>query len=306
MTSLDEGEYGSRFPFKIQLRKEDMMKSRFVLLAFFALLAASLACSFSSIQSPAQQHGIETQAAVVQSTATALAGTETALAQPSNTPTITPTFTPTPTVTPTPGPLVIDDPFDSLSDRWQGCQVCAIKNGALQMGPYPSSNSAQGYITLCKDCGVVRDYKMSVDATYVTGPSDRGFGLVLREDNGSFIDLEITTWQVYGVWLYDSKEGGSWDAWHELLPKGYVPTGQLHPGLLTNHIAVEVSASDTKKDTDVINISINDSPVKMLEIPSGAGHVGLVVGLHSLGVSFDNFHFEGMPIQTPESPSQNG
>ncbi len=243
----------------------------------------------------AQQHLVETESVAMVGTVMAQSGTQTALAVPTASATITPTSTPAPTATVTPGPLVIDDDFSSMNARWQGCGVCAIKDGALNFGPYPSSMSAKGYITLCDDCGVVHEYKMSVDATYITGPSDRGFGFVVRESNGDFTDLEITTWQLYGVWSYDSKLGDAWNAWRPLISKGFTPTGYLNPGLIKNHIEVEVQASEASSNTDLIKISFNGTLLNTLEVPAGSGRVGLAVGLHSLGVAFDNFHFEAMP-----------
>ncbi len=275
---------------------------------YFLLLTGALLCISLAACAPGpdtqatatavaqeQMHEIETMSASIVSTTMAQSATQTALALPTLTATVTLTSTPQPTPTVTPGPLVIDDDFSSMNARWLGCDVCAIKDGALNIGPYPSSNSAKGYITLCKDCGAPREYKMSVDATFISGVSDRGFGFVLRESGGDFIDLEITTWQLYGVWYYDHKIGDSWTAWTSLLPKGFTPTGYLYPSLLKNHIDVEVVASQTAKNKDLVKISFNGQLLNTLEIPSGSGRVGLAIGLHSIGVAFDNFHFEAMP-----------
>ena len=280
-------------------------------LAGLLFCMVSAACSLgpdvqATATAAAQESDMKTQSAAIVSTAIALAGTQTALAMPTATPTITPTSTAAPTDTATPGPLVIDDDFSSMNPRWQGCDICSIKGGALMVGPYPSSDSAKGYITLCKDCGVVREYKMSVDATFISGVSDRGFGFVVREANGDFIDLEITTWQVYGVWFYDVKGGNAWTAWHALLSKAYLPTPYLFPGVAKNHIAVEVKASDSNQNEDLVKISFNGTLLNTVEIPKGAGHVGLAVGLHSIGVAFDNFHFEGIPLTGSAAAGNSG
>ena len=243
----------------------------------------------------AQQLAVGTLSASILSTTVAQSAMQTALAAPTVTATVTLTSTPSPTATVTPGPLVIDDDFSSVNPRWLDCGVCAVKNGALIVGPYPASNSLKGYITLCKDCGVAHEYKMSVDATYASGPSDRGFGFVLRENNGSFIDLEITTWQVYGVWHYDSTGGDAEIAWRSLLPKGFTPSGYLYPAQLTNHVEAEVKASQVSANKDLVKISFNGTLLNTVEIPGGSGRVGLAVGLHSISVAFDNFHFEAMP-----------
>jgi hypothetical protein len=244
----------------------------------------------------AREHLIETESAAFVNTAIALSGTQTALAVPTATPTVTSTSTPPPTLTATPGPLVIDDDFSTLHSRWQGCDICAIKDGGLVFGPHPSSDSAKGYFTLCDDCGNVHEYKMSVDATFVSGVSDRGFGFILREADGKFIDLEITTWQLYGVWFYDPQGGDAWNAWTSLLSKSYLPTGYLNPGVIKNNIEVQMIASDTNEEKDLVKISFNGTLLNTIEIPKGSGRVGLGVGLHSIGVAFDNFHFESMPL----------
>jgi hypothetical protein len=269
-----------------------------LLCLFFAACAPgpdTQATATAAAAAEAQQQAVGTLSASILSTTVARSATQTALAAPTVTPTVTLTSTPTPTPTVTPGPLVIDDDFSSMNPRWLGCDICAVKDGALIVGPYPASNSAKGYITLCKDCGVVHEYKMSVDATYADGPSDRGFGFVLRENNGSFIDLEISTWQVYGVWHYDVNGGDAGIAWRNLLPGGFTLSTYLYPSQLTNHIEVEVKASQSSANKDLVKISFNGILINTVEIPSGRGRVGLTVGLHSISAAFDNFHFEAMP-----------
>lgn len=268
----------------------------FVLLGCMVLAACSTGPDTQATATvEARQHLIETESVAIVDTAVAQAGTQTALAVPSATPTATVTSTPLPTATATPGPLVIDDDFSSLGSRWQGCSVCSIKDGALLFGPYPSVSSLKGYITLCQDCGVVHEYKMSVDATFSSGASDRGFGFVLREEDGKFLDLEITTWQVYGVWSYDPQGGDSAVAWTSLLSKAYLPTPYLNPGVIKNHIEVQVVGSEVNDSMDLVKLSFNGTLLNTIEVKRGSGHVGLAVGLHSIGVLFDNFHFEGMP-----------
>lgn len=215
----------------------------------------------------------------------------------------TPTFThtPVPTATNTPGPVVINDDFSADVGRWQGCTQCTIRDGSLIMGPYPVSNSAEGYYTICADCGYVSDYKMGVDVVYVNGYSDRGFGLVLREHEGSYIEVEISTWQLYGVWYYDKEKQGNWDVWSALLQDGWVPSGYIHPAQLSNRLDVEVTTED---DKSVAAIRVNGQLINTVEIPNVPGQVGLVVGLHSLGIAFDNFYFEGFPV-FPAAPGSD-
>ena len=207
-----------------------------------------------------------------------------------------PTETPIPTAIATPGQIVIQDDFSTDTGRWIECGQCRIENGTLKMGPYPISDKGEGYLAICADCGVVQDYKMGVDATFVDGYTDRGFGLLLRESAGDYVDVEITTWQVYGAWIYDKSR----NAWGSIL--GGDPwklSGTLYPSYGTNRLEVEVTSSG---GTSTVNITINGQLVNTGTMPAVSGRVGLVVGLHSLGVTFDNFYFEGTPI----GPAQNG
>lgn len=282
----------------------------------FALLAASLACSTSAPPTPVVDHAATAtmQSLAVQQTQVAMQATEVALSEamtrvaasptPEPTSTPVPTATPIPTATVTPGPLVIEDDFSKDVGRWVECKECFVANGVLYMGPFPSADSAEGYTVICKDCGVVDEYKMEVDVTYVSGASDRGFGLVLWEDDGYYIDLEITTWQTYGVWFYDKDKGKSWNAWYYLLDKPFKQSGNIRAGKLTNRIAVEV---ENRGGQRLATISVNGKTLQNnLELKVGPGWVGFVVGLHSLGVSFDNFYFEGIPIKSPRPSGNEG
>jgi hypothetical protein len=291
-----------------------MKSKRFlVTIAFLLLVAAALACSSLAptaepdATATAQALGLRETEAALETTSTALAGllTETAAtATPPPTATTIPTATPIPTATVTPGPLTVTDDFSSESGIWEHCQVCKLRDGALYMGPYPSSNKLKGYIALCIPCGQVREYTMSVDTWFVEGASDRGFGFVLREWEGSYLDLEVFSWQVFGVWFYDAKKGNTGNAWGNLLPGGYVRSPAIRAGRLVNHLEVKVEALDQKTDNFII--SINQQAVKSFELPAGAGRVGLGVALHSLGVAFDNFFFQGVPLRNNSADQPNG
>ncbi len=240
-------------------------------------------------QGTATLPGIQQTMTALDATVQALLATQTEAARATATPLPTETLTPTPTVTP--GPLVIRDDFSADTGRWQECGQCRIENGALHMGPYPISEKGEGYLAICSDCGVVRDYKMGVDATFADGFTDRGFGLIIREEDGDYADVEITTWQVYGAWTYDK----SINAWGNLL--GGDPwrlSGTLYPSYGTNRLEVEITSQN---NNSTLTIHINGQLVNTAQFPAGSGRVGLVVGLHSLKVAFDNFYFEGEPVK---------
>lgn len=276
---------------------------RLFVIAFFILTMSSgclgRAATPVATQTPdtvATEQGLvlrQTQAAV-NATADALSATQTQLAAatPTPVPTETPAPTNTPEPTPTPaGPVIISDDFSSDTGRFK-CDECKIVDGVLRMGPFPAMDSVNGYYAICSDCPEVASYKMSVDATFDDGASDRGFGLVLRENDGSFIDLEILTWQYYGVWHFDAQVGNTWRAWDKAYTSGGFIPGNLRAGRGTNKIEVIMTSASSGSS---LRILFNGKGARTLELPGGSGRVGLIVGMHSLGVVFDNFYFEELP-----------
>ena len=63
-------------------------------------------------------------------------------------------------------------------------------------------------MVICDACGAHTYYRVSVDATYVDGPTDRFFGIIgLVDADESNLNrvayLGISTWQVYVIRDYD-------------------------------------------------------------------------------------------------------
>jgi hypothetical protein len=286
-----------------------LKSSALPLLCLFLGLSLACAVSLAPTQVPAPTPDFAATSAVHAETQAALDATAQALSavmtQAAYTPTPEPTATIfiSPTPSPTFGPVVIEDDFSEDVGRWVDCDECSISGGTLLMGPYPSVDSYQGYAVLCGDCGIVREYSMSVDITFSSGGSDRGFGLILREYHGAYIDLEISTWQYYGMWFFSPKDD---TGWRSILPGGYTFSNALKPGKLTNHVEVKVQQSNTDAEKDIVFIYINGRRINTVEIPASSGRVGLMVGLHSIGVFFDNFFFEGFPSNLLPSPELNG
>ncbi len=272
-----------------------MQNKRFASVGIVLLLGViSSACSMNTdATATVQAFALEQTRVALEATSQASGEVMTRQAAVTPTPTPEPTNIPALTSTHTPGPVVIEDDFSQDAGRWTDCSQCLVVDGAMYMGPYPAVDSAKGYIALCKDCGSVEEFSMAVDATYISGASDRGFGFVVWENDGSYIDLEISTWQTIGVWSYDRDKGDSWSAWNSILSPA--TNSILRPGRLTNRIEVTVLVQDGKK---IMTMAFNGTAVQPVELRAGPGRVGLVVGLHSLGVSFDNFYFKGVPVQS--------
>lgn len=241
--------------------------------------------------------------------ATALA--QTLAAQPSNTPTPAdtstptetaipptstpiPTSTPLPSATPLPRPISLSDDFSQDNLSWLICDYCDRKNNAFYMGPWPASGAYIQHFALCEECGLITNYRVSVDATFEDGESERGYGFVLRLTDEYLITAEITPWQTVDVWKLDFIEGWDW--------VNGVWTGAVKAGRQTNHIEVEVSEGATGKSD--ISVTVNGKTVLVVwGQPLDQGPVGLTLWGHALEVSFDNFEFEefepyGEPFDT--------
>jgi len=222
--------------------------------------------------------------------------TATATSSPTATFTITPTATRTqkptrtPTITATYGPLIFTDDLAEPSENWTGCTTCDWQDGVLLMGPYkPVNDLSNMHFTYCKACGRPIGYRMAVDVTYVKGQSDRGFGLVLRDNNDIMVVLEISTYQtlLVGEWDYSAEDWTILNAdWRKVL------NGLLRAGKKSNHIEVEALPSSNQLTVDYfVNINGKNTFV-LFNQPAGPGQVGLELGSHSNQVAFVNFEFE--------------
>jgi hypothetical protein len=226
--------------------------------------------------------------------------TLTATSTPTETPTLTPSPMPTdtPTVTPTPGPVTYFNDFSesgSIGDF--SCARCVVKDGVLQFGPFePENNLGEQFSAIvCEECGAHPYYRVSVDATYVEGPTDRFFGIIaLIEKDGNRLDrlvyLGVSTWQIYTIRDYNYK-GGLLNELNSNL------TGYLFPGTNTNHILIEVKPSARPGFTDVY-FTINGGLLYVLYLqPAEDTFAGLGMSFHSMTVSFDNFSYEEMEVK---------
>ena len=241
--------------------------------------------------------------------ATAISQTQQA-APPAASPTSPPPTTP-PTLTaeprtrtqrpsPTAGPLSLTDDFSSDSGIWEECNVCSVEAGTLHMGPYPTSGAYVQHVAICAACGIVTNYRMAVDATYIDGPSERGFGLLARHNEDHMITYEITPWQTMDLWDF-AFEKGQWKWINGTF------SGLVRPGKQLNHI--ELEALTNPSGTVDIYLTVNGrTPIVVFSQPAEPGSVGLTLWGHALEVSFDNFEFhtEDSPIFPRGSPASSG
>lgn len=239
---------------------------------------------------------------------------------PTDTPTITPTFTPTetpiptstetptqtpspvpsntPTITPTPGPFSYSEDF-SLSNSVSNftCGKCTVQDGRLIFGPFPPENNLgeQFSLIVCEVCGAHTYYRVSVDTTYVDGPTDRFFGVTALIDADAnnlnrVVYLGTSTWQVYTIRDYDYK--------NSLLKELNTNiSGYIYPTTATNHLVIEVKPA-VQPDLVDVYFTINGGVLYVLySQPAVATVAGLGMSFHSMTVAFDNFAYEEIEVK---------
>jgi hypothetical protein len=126
-----------------------------------------------------------------------------------------------------------------------------------------------------------------VDAAFVDGVSERGFGILLRATERFFMTLEVTPWQTVAVWKFDHLTRG----WELVSGKW---TGAVAPGRGLNHIEIEVTGSEKGKSMMVVKVN-GRTPLVLENQPADAGPVGLTLFGHGVEVLYDNFVYEELP-----------
>lgn len=228
--------------------------------------------------------------------------TETATCTPTATSTFTPSPEPTstPTITPIPGPILIDDDFSTDNHLFSGCTICGVDHGVYTLGPFGDSNSLTGFKAVCDACGTPEFYKMSVDATFVDGASDRGFGLFLRDTDGlrqsndKFWSFEIMTWQTSVIWEYDYRFS-SWDIVNKSIES--VLLSYVKAGKATNNLEVIIQPTSNGVNADIFFKINGKTFYAQYNQPAIEGRVGLYVAWFNIEVAFDNFHFEEIEVE---------
>jgi len=226
--------------------------------------------------------------------------TPTSIPTATETPTLTPSPIPTdtPTITPTPGPFSFYDDFSGPNPLSSySCDNCTVNDGRLLFGPFaPEDNIGEQFsLVLCEVCGAHIHYRVSVDATYVDGPTDRFFGIIglVNADANKLnrvLYLGISTWQVYVIRDYDYRNGILNELNSNL-------TGYVNPTTATNHIVIEVKPSARPDFVDVY-FTVNGGLLYVLYLqPAAPTLAGLGMSFHSMTVAYDNFTYEEIEVE---------
>jgi hypothetical protein len=227
--------------------------------------------------------------------------TPSATPSPTLTPTITPSPTPTltPTVTPTPGPVTFHDDFSQANIMaWSACEKCALKDGRLMFGPFePKNNMGEQFnVVICESCGEHVYYRESVDVSYISGPTDRFYGLIagvtIDPENTlqRVVYLGISTWQVYVIRDYAYKDGILKELNSNL-------TGYLNPGVAANHIEIAVKPSAQPNLVDIYFTMNNGVIYVLYSQPAVPTKAGFGMSFHSMTVAYDNYAYEELPAK---------
>ncbi len=267
------------------------------LYAFITLLTVFALSSCSLKSAPVIGGLFPTETATITPTFTP---TQTATPTATETPTLTPSPSPTdtPTITPTPGPFSFSDDFSNANSLSRySCSKCTIQDGRLVFGPFqPEDNIGEQFnIVICEVCKAHTYYRVSVDATYVDGPTDRFFGIVgpVNIDGDKLkrvVYLGISTWQVYVIRDYDYKSGLLSELNSNL-------TGYIYPTTSTNHIMIEVKPSSRSGFVDIY-FTVNGGLLYVLYLqPAVPSFAGLGMSFHSMTVAYDNFTYEEIEVK---------
>lgn len=221
--------------------------------------------------------------------------------QPEPTATLTATALPSPTPTEAPspaptGPVSIQDNFSRDSGIWAGCDYCTVEDGLMHLGPFPVSHAFQQNWAICDPCGMVSTFRISVDVSFVEGPSERGYGLVLNLNEEEFYTYEITPWQTIDFWHYDFQKD-EWE-WVNGTFAGSVKTGNQ-----TNTIQLEASRNSSGRVDYSLGVN-GRTPLVIFNRSGEPGWVGLTLYGHAVEVLIDNFNFE--TEETPRFPTGEG
>ena len=198
---------------------------------------------------------------------------------------------------PVSGPIVFTDDFSSDIGAWAECEVCTWKDGVLHMGPAPVSGAGLQHIAFCDACGLITNYRMGVDVTFVDGPSEpgRGFGFVLKLNDKTMDIYEINPFQTLDLWRFSFSD----NRWDHIAGER---TSSIRTMQQTNRIEVEVVGSGLGKSD--IYLKVNGKTISIAWAQSAEpGFVGLTIFGHAIEVVFDNFEFEELEPYSSEGDS---
>jgi S1-C subfamily serine protease len=193
-------------------------------------------------------------------------------------------------------PQSFTDDFSADKNNWEIFDGAQIQDGIFYLGQFADcadvgSDQPFGCFTQCLTCGLANTYDMQVDSAYVSGVTERTFGMVLRfvDNNGNglvdsddyYLDFELSIYDKYFV-IWEHRTDGKWYVIDQKTD------GSILPGRKANNL--RAVASNGGADVDIY---LNGNWVDgVTGIPYKEGTVGLVVGGRAMQAAFDNFSFQ--------------
>lgn len=185
------------------------------------------------------------------------------------------------------------DDFSEDTGAWEIFPGAQIADGIFSLGPFENcadvgTNQPFGCFSQCLACGRVSEYDMQVDAAYLSGVTDRTFGMVLRfvDENGDglvdpedyYLDFELSIYDQYFV-IWEHMDGG----WTTVANSF---EGSIKPGKNVNTLRAVAAGNE-------MDLYVNGNWVNgVTGVPFLAGTVGLVVGGRAIQAGFDDFSIE--------------
>jgi hypothetical protein len=139
---------------------------------------------------------------------------------------------------------------------------------------------------------MVSNYRMAVDVMFGEGPSERGYGFLVRGTDEYILTFEITPWQDFDFWRLDFASG-EW-TWVNGIFSGAVRSGKQ-----SNRLEVEVTTSPSGGIDFSLGVN-GKTPLVIFNQPPDRGALGLTLYGHAVDLFFDNFEFE--TEEQPEFP----
>jgi len=184
-------------------------------------------------------------------------------------------------------PQLIFDPFTENVNEWMDGVVDDDYATMLLSinGRYVwDATAKQGFIwRVWPRSDVVSDFYLAVDAQNLSDNLDAQYGLIFRNNDGSYIFLEVRDTQYFEVYSFANNE------WTQLVTSTF--TEAIHPGGVNR---LEIATKD-----DLFYILINNQFVaETTGSYASQGQVGVAIGMSEVGeqaiIAFDNFELRAL------------
>lgn len=179
--------------------------------------------------------------------------------------------------------------FSTRSEIWGECTNCEWENGELYFGPFEpvGSGTDQIFYMLCELCGEHNYYRVAADVTFFEGfGADRTIGILAGLSAHDFLGAGTVSTSKHALYETFNFKTNSWGG------TSFQRFNTVNSGWVTNRIEVVIRPGTAPNKAD-IQIYVNGvNVIYLFNQDNEPSKVGLYLGWHSIGVTFDNFEFE--------------